>query len=253
MSGPAPSFDIPSDGPVELPLSRDDLHHAFNVLRLRPGQSITLVGSDARAWEFVIGTIARDAAHGTPVRVSTPRPGPRVTLIQGLAKGDKMDLVIEKAVELGVDAIHPVVFERSVVRLDERKAVARGERFRRIAHAAARQSQRDHVPNVTDPIHERDLVALLSAFDVVLVAWEGAEGVPGVRDALRRADVQPDARVALVVGPEGGLTECEVASLADRGASVVTLGETILRTETAGIVGTALVLHELGGLGGGSV
>jgi 16S rRNA (uracil1498-N3)-methyltransferase len=168
-----------------------------------------------------------------------------------MAKGDKLDLVIEKVVELGVAGVVPVIFERSIVRLDVDRAHARGERLRRVALAAARQSRRTAIPEVSDPIDASALPVLLSAFDVVLVAWEEARAVPGIPAALM--DVAgSSAKVAVIVGPEGGLSRGEVEALVTAGARPVSLGSTVLRTETAGIVAVALAVYAMGGLGASS-
>jgi 16S rRNA (uracil1498-N3)-methyltransferase len=178
-------------------------------------------------------------------------PAHRITLVQGVARGAKVDLVVEKATELNIEAIMPVMTERSVVRLDADKAHARGERWRRVALAAAKQSQRTTVPKVTDPMALSGALPVLATFDVVLVVWEGAGASgPGIGRALDEAGATPASRIALVVGPEGGLSAEEVRALVASGGRAVTLGDTVLRSETAGIVAASLCVYELGGLGG---
>ncbi len=135
-------------------------------------------------------------------------------------------------------------FARDVVKLDPRKREKRTERWRRVAAAAAKQSQRVEVPRVFEPQSFDRFAASVHDFDLVLVAWEEACDLT-VRDALRAAAVPADARVAIVVGSEGGLAGAEVGRLREAGAQVVTLGPTILRAETAGVVAPALVISEL--------
>lgn len=242
------------DGSVVVPLSETDLHHAVTVLRMRSGARIVVVEPGGPAWRAHV--LAADH-HGVTVdrleRLEEVTTG-HVTLVQGLAKGDKVDLVVEKSTELGVEAVVPLLTARSVVRLTPEKAAARRQRWQRVAMAAAKQSQRTTVPRVADPIALDEFIRDgLEAFDIVLVAWEDASLTgPGIGAALDEAGATARSRVAVVVGPEGGLTAEEVYTLESAGAHAVSLGETLLRSETAGIVATALTLYGLGALGGRS-
>jgi len=245
---PLPAYH--AEDSVALPLSSDDLHHAAAVLRLAPGDEIVVVAPDRTARVARLSRVETELLEGV---LGLPLPAvfsPRVTLIQGLAKGTKLDLVVEKVTEIGVEAVVPVVFARSVVKLDAERGAKRGDRLRRVAAAAAKQAQRDFVPAVLDPMSFSELGAYLERFDVVLVAWEDADEAPGIGDALTAASSRSDARIAIVVGPEGGLTQAEVTELHALGAITVGLGHTILRTETAGILSAALCVYETGGLGG---
>ena len=229
-----------------LPLSAEDVHHASTVLRLRTGEEITVVGDDGLARMVTVDTLGRSGISGTVSRI-VERPWlPRVTLVTAIGKSDKTDLVVEKAVEIGVEAVVLLETERSVVRLDQARMSRRVERLRRIAASAARQSQRFEIPAVRNVADVAAFAAEAPAYDRVLVAWEEDAG-HGIDSAL--ASCAPDDRVAVVVGPEGGLTEAEVAGLASADAAPVTLGPTILRTETAAIVAVALVSGVLGGMG----
>lgn len=239
------------DGPCVLALSAGDLHHALSVLRLSPGAEIAVVEPDGSAWRVRVADADPDGLLAERIERLGETTAYRVTLVQGVAKGSKVDLVVEKATELNIEAVMPVITERSVVRLDADKAHARGERWRRVARAAAKQSQRTTVPTVTDPMALSAAHCALATFDVVLVVWEGAEvSGPGIGRALDEAGATTGTRIALVVGPEGGLSAEEVHALQVSGARTVTLGETVLRSETAGIVAAALCVYELGGLGG---
>ncbi|MDA3936107.1 MAG: 16S rRNA (uracil(1498)-N(3))-methyltransferase [Actinomycetota bacterium] len=234
-------------GGVLLPMSDSDLHHAADVLRLHAGDHVVAVEPDGTTLDVRLTAVTRHNVFGEVKGVLAGEYGPRVTLVQGLAKGAKMDLVIEKTVELGVSAVVPYQSERSVVRLDESKRGARVERWRRIALAAAKQSQRSIVPDILDVVDTAGLLKLVPGFDHVVVLWEDEES-HSFADAFRQ--IAADSNVAIVIGPEGGLTADEVAQLREVGAVSVTLGSTILRTETAGIVGLALAVHQMGGLGG---
>lgn len=244
-----------------LRLSAEDAKH-FRVLRLRPGEHIAVIDAAQDYFECEIDS-CDDALPF--VRIAAHRDAPparaQVILVQGLAKGDKFDEVIRHATELGVAGFVPLACERSVVKLDGSRAAKRVERWRSIARSAAMQSGQDAIPEVSLPCDVQAAVRMLIGATAVLVCWEEAPLDAtidvAIERALARALCPPaDARIALVVGPEGGLASDEVdAFLALESAAAVTLGPSILRTETAGIVAPALVLHELDrqGRAGGAV
>lgn len=240
-----------------LRLSRADAQHA-KVLRLRAGEHVAVI--DAASDYFECEILSFDA--DMPIvcistRGSDVPARPQVVLVQGLAKGDKMDAVIRHATELGVSAFVPFSCERSVVKLDAKRAASRRERWQAIAKSAAMQSGQPSVPEVALPSSLEQVCELVRAATAVLVCWEEASGTASLGQALRSgmqacACADPaDARIAVVVGPEGGLSAREVDTLVnqvERGF-LVSLGQSILRTETAGVVAPALVLYELGFLG----
>lgn len=244
---------IAGEGAAEFPLrlSDGDLKHV-RALRLEPGEHVAVVDGARDYFECeIMGfdgqvPLVRIAQHlDEPER-------PTVVLVQGLAKGDKMDTVIRHATELGVSAFLPLACERSVVRLDAKKGAAKAERWRAVAKSAAMQSGQVGAPEVAEPAGLAEVCAALAQATAVLVCWEEAPGTARLEEALAsglaRAGMLPeDARVAVVVGPEGGLAPREVDALlaCNPRASLVSLGPSILRTETAGIVAPALVLHEL--------
>ncbi len=246
---------------VGAPLSADDARHAVRALRLRVAEEIDLAEPGGVVWRVRVDAVDGDALTVELLEALAKAPEPDVTLVFGVLKGSKNDDVVEGAVEVGVAAIQPVLFDRTVARMDAAKCSERGDRWRRVAQAAAKQSKRSRVPVVADPVPGSRLGSLLTAFDIVLVAWEDACGA-GVASQLAQAQLvraqlvqvqpAPAARVAIVVGPEGGLSADEVVALRSAGALTCTLGPTILRAETAGVVATALVVYELGGLGNAS-
>jgi len=253
MSGHAPFF-FAEPAVLEadrLTIEGDDARHLAVVRRAAPGDLVRI--SDGR------GTIA-DArlTSVTPVAVGvevltrtvTPAPGPRIEVHQGLARGDKVDGVIRHLVEMGVDRI--VVFEagRSVARWDGARQAAAGRRWATIAREAAKQSHRAWLPVLEGPLPEAAAAAATATEPPG--RGLGLEADPAaasrLRDVLQDRVPTPDS-VWVVVGPEGGLSEDEVATFAAAGAVPVSLGPQILRTETASVVAAALVLHHFGRLG----
>lgn len=233
-----------------LPLEPSDLHHLRDVLRLAAGAQVAVVEPAGRAFVVQLTAVVADGVRAAFLRPLPAPDVPRVVLVQGLAKGEKMDLVIRQATELGVERIVPLATARSVVRLDERKAAERGLRWQRIAAEAAKQSQQVRVPLISALVDVPGVPAALAECACALVAWEEAAGAPSIAEAIGAASLAASDAVAVIVGPEGGFTSGEVALLAAAGARTVSLGPTVLRTETAGVVAAALALGARGGLGG---
>lgn len=246
--------------PRRFLLDGEKFHHLRRVLRLSAGDRLEVV-ADGRVWPCVVADIGEERLEarvaGTPV---TPPARPvQLTLIQALPKGRKLELVVKKATELGVHAVVPVVTDHTVVKLSEDKAETRRSRWQRLARAAARQSRRVRVPRV-EPV--QPWTAALDAWSQSdstglspVVCWTG-ETATSVRQGLsahRRAVAQAEqpVPVAVAVGPEGGWSEREIAAARRRDLTTVSLGPSILRTETAGIVAVALLLYELAGTAAG--
>ena len=239
-----------------LRLASDDAKHA-KVLRLAPGEHVAVIDADSDYFECEIVDFS-DALPLVSIarHAEADEAGPQVILLQGLAKGDKMETVIRHATEVGVAAFVPLSCKRSVVKLDGKKAAAKTERWRAIAKSAAMQSGQARIPKVSEPVSVREAASMLAEATAVLVCWEEAPQSASLHEAVQGALLETltpadDARIAVVVGPEGGLSEEEVRILlaSNQRARLVTLGSSILRTETAGIVAPALTLYELGGMG----
>lgn len=237
-----------------LRLNDEDRRHA-RVLRLNPGEHIVVI--DAVQDYFECEVVEFDAS-GLLVKISNreivDKARPSVVLVQGIAKGDKMDTILRHATELGVGAFIPFESARSVVKLDAKKTASRLKRWQSIVKSAAMQSGQTAIPEVSEPMSLEDVCNFSKTAAAVLICWE-EERVNALKEALHSALEKQsiafeDARVVIVVGPEGGLEESEVNALleANRFAGAISLGPSILRTETAGIVAPALVLHELGAL-----
>lgn len=233
--------EFDATGPAPLPLSEADLHHAARVLRVEPGEELDVVEPSGAVRRVQVVEVTADGVLARTV-VALEQPWyPAVTLFQGVAKGEKMDAIVRQAVEVGAAQVVPVLTSRVVVRLDEGKRVQRGERWRRIAQAASKQARRDRVVDVSDLVEFSAALELLVAFDRVVVLWEDHQGAL-LSEVAAHALEDPTATVALVVGPEGGLSAEEVDALVARGAKLASLGPSIMRTETAAVVAVALVV-----------
>ncbi len=245
------------DAVFALRLDADDVKHA-RVIRLHAGEHIAVVDAASDYFECeVVSFDGSDLLVRIAQRGSSHESGPQIMLLQGLAKGDKLETVIRHATEVGVDAFVPLKCARSVMKIDPKKARAKTQRWQAIAKSAAMQAGRSHVPDVIEPCSVKEACSLLGGATAVIICWEEADASCSLREALHEglhACGMPacDARIAVVVGPEGGLDSREVDELlaCNPRARLASLGSTILRTETAGVVAPALVSYELGGLGG---
>jgi len=228
----------------------DDARKLATVLRKRTGDRVQVVDSGGDAFGATLDVEDRDA-RDVRVRATLDErldrggtePALRVTIAQAVPKGQKMDLVVEKATELGAHAIVPV---RSARVIGHDTSAAKVERWRRIAKSAAQQSGRLRVPDVAD-VHDWDaLLATFPRYDRVYVPWELAEPAP-LRDVFE-GDVGGACSVLVVIGPEGGFASDEVDRARAAGASAISLGRRILRTETAALVVLAALLYARGEL-----
>lgn len=220
-------------------LTGAEAKHAAVVRRLRVGEAVT-VGDGAGVW--LTGVAEEVSPSRVEVRVSVrseeSAPHPRIVLAQALAKGDRDELAVQAACELGVDEIVPWQASRSVSRWEGPKAVKGRERWSTIVREAAKQAHRAWVPEVSPPATTADL-AVRAASQRLLLLDPGA--------STRLSELEPDGRdIVLVVGPEGGISDEELTKLSDAGAELVLLGETVLRTSTAGPAAIAVLSVALG-------
>ena len=215
-------------------------HHMLNVLRLQPGQNIVLCDGACTDYHARLESVVVKPARvtffllsSTPSNTETIVP---ITLYQGMPKGEKMDWIIEKCVELGVSKIVPVCTARTIVKTSA--AAKKAERFARIAESAAGQSMRGIVPEILSPLSFAEALAGCSADDLTLVAYE-KEQAHTAKSVLAGLPPRP---LSLWIGPEGGFEDGEVQALAEKGGLSISLGPRILRTETAGIVALSQIL-----------
>ena len=255
--------------------NRDDLHHLRKVLRARPGMELDI--SDGDCWEYktCLEELTEDCATLKILdkQKFTTEPATRVTLYQGVPKASKMETVIQKTVEMGVDTIVPVFMERTVV-VEKGNFGKKLDRWQKIAAEAVKQCKRGIIPRVTESYDFERMLAELPDYDLIICPYENEEGLT-IKDFLRAAPAPgaagapgqdhagaghgsasaltsgamapgPQARrIALIIGPEGGFSDSEIERLKAAGAATVTLGKTILRTETAGMAALAMIMYEL--------
>ena len=213
-----------------------DVNHIKNVLRMKVGEELAVSnGIDGREYRCGIVSLGEDAVECELrfIKEDAVELPVKVTLFQGLPKADKMELIIQKAVELGVTEIVPVATKRCVVKLDDKKAAAKVARWQSIAEAAAKQSKRGIIPQVL-PVQSFKLALKQAAeMDVRLIPYELASGMEHTRELL--GSLKPGQSVAVFIVPEGGFEESEIALAGENGVESITLGRRILRTETAGM------------------
>ena len=222
-----------------------DVNHIKNVLRMKVGEEIAVNnGQDGREYRCGIVSLHEDRiiCQLRFIKEDSVELPVKVYLFQGLPKGDKMELVIQKAVELGVHAVIPVAAKRCVVRLDEKKARAKVLRWQGIAQAAAKQSRRGIIPAVSEVMSFEGAVKLASSMDVKLIPYELAQDMDKTRQLIESLKTGQSA--AVFIGPEGGFEEQEVELAKEAGIVPVTLGKRILRTETAGLAVMAWIMYQ---------
>jgi 16S rRNA (uracil1498-N3)-methyltransferase len=232
----------------ELRLRSDEATHLARVLRLGPGAQV--VGFDGRGHEYV-AVVERSEGDGVICRILRrtevqPMQTVSVTLGQGLPKADKFAWVIQKTTELGVSEIVPLITERAIPHISIKQMTARVGRWEKLAREACKQSGRATAPHLWPPTPLETFFASCQSFALKLVLWEGERTRP-LRTVL--AASESVASVAIVIGPEGGLTPQEVARGEAYGFLTVGLGKRILRTETAAVIAVALLQFQFGDLG----
>ena len=168
----------------------------------------------------------------------------KVDIYQGLPKADKMELIIQKSIELGVNAIIPVEMKRCVVKLDLKSENKKIERWQKIAESAAKQSGRNFVPEIRNIVKIEEIAKLTNTYDSIIVCYEN-EKENYIKNELLKLKNKENVKIAVVIGPEGGLEEKDVEYLKQNGASVVTLGNRILRTETVALNLLSIIMYEL--------
>ena len=221
-----------------------DVNHMKNVLRMKLHEKAEISDGESRTYLCEVEAYEEDVAilHILEEMEVDTEPASKLYLFQGLPKSDKMELIVQKAVELGVYQVIPVAMKRSVVRLDDKKAAKKADRWNSIAESAAKQAGRSRIPEVTMPLSYNEALKMAEELDVTLLPYELAGGMEVTREVIRQ--IKSGQSVGIFIGPEGGFEPEEVDAAVSMGAKVITLGRRILRTETAGFA-TLAVLIEL--------
>lgn len=231
-----------------ITITGEDVNHILNVLRMKKDDDLQVCNQDTG--ENYLARIINSARDFVECKIKekiekTTESNIHITLFQGIPKFDKMELIIQKNTEIGINRIVPVMMERTVVKLDEKMAAKKIERWKKIAEIAAKQSMRDIIPMVDEVAKIQNID--LSEYDAVLVAYENEEynmlktELKKVKERIEKKELN----IAIVIGPEGGISESEITLLKEKNAKFVSLGKRILRTETAGLVMSGNIMYEL--------
>lgn len=224
----------------EVYFSEEEAAHAFKVLRLRTGEAVELTDGEGRLFSARLREVSREQVTAEVTRELDGKEAPvKITLYQGYPKSDKLELIVQKLTELGAYQVVPVMMERSVAKPDQKDKGKRRERLERIAQEAAKQCGRGRVLHVDEAIDWRQALNRLEMHELVLMPWEDARDTR-LKDVFRECSNAKD--IAVLIGPEGGISGTEAEQAREHGAVCVTLGPRILRTETAALTSAAIVM-----------
>lgn len=225
----------------------EDVKHISSVLRMQKGEQI-LIGSKETLETYLteIEQIEKEKVVAKIIEKldTQTESNVEIDLYQGLPKADKMELIIQKTTEIGISKVIPVDMVRCIVKLDEKDAKKKIERWQKVAEGAAKQSKRSKIPEIKNKIKIKDLENIISQYDAFIVAYEEENKIT-LKQELKKLREQEKYKIGILVGPEGGITKEEIEKLTSYNAKVVTLGKRILRTETAPIVLTSNIIYEL--------
>ena len=227
-------------------ISGADHNHIKNVLRMKVGDTI-LISANGKSDLCEIETIDNDEIIAPIIEEdyqNTELPL-QIHLFQGLPKSDKMELIIQKAVELGVYSITPIEMKRCIVKLDDKKKKSKQTRWQSISESAAKQSKRNLIPEINETISYKAALDAAKELDLLLVPYENEDGILSTKEALK--ELKKAKSVGIIIGPEGGFDEGEIEAAKNAGGRIISLGKRILRTETAAItaVGMCMLYTEM--------
>ena len=241
-------FHLPPENWDSAVLDESESHHCADVLRLAPGEKISVFDGRGREARAEIASVERGrVAVKISIPSKTPPPPCRITLAQAVPKGKNMDLIVQKAVELGAARIAPLLSDRTVVQLDSGDADRKRGKWQSVALEACKQCGQNHLPEVAEPLTVRAFLEREDKKRLLLIASLQPDARP-FKSLLAEHAAQhgtPPADVTILVGPEGDFTPAEIALAKSHGCLPVTLGPIILRTETAAIYCLAVLAHEL--------
>ena len=233
----------------KIEIINQDVKHIRTVLRAKIGDEINICDNQSKKnyicniieinKEKIICQIKEEAKENTESNI-------KVTIFQGLPKFDKMEFIIQKAVELGVYDIEPVEMKRCVVKLDEKDKPKKISRWQKISEVAAKQCGRDIIPQIKNIINLKNICNLIEKYDIVLVAYENEKNNTLKNEIEKlKNNKKENKKIGIIIGPEGGLEKSEVEFLNQNGAKIITLGKRILRTETASLNILSILMYEL--------
>ena len=223
-----------------------DFNHIVNVLKMKNGEELQVGNKNtldtylARIEEILNDRVILEIIE----KLENNESNVKVDLYQGLPKFDKMELIIQKTTEIGINKIIPTDMTRCIVKLDEKDYKKKQERWQKIAESAAQQSKRGMIPEIDNKIKLKEIINKISEYDRFIVAYE-EENENTLKNELKNIELKDGYKIGVLVGPEGGITKEEIELLKDAGAKIVTLGKRILRTETAPIVLASNIIYEL--------
>ena len=230
----------------QIQIIGEDVKHISQVLRAKKGENLNICNVDTGTnYLAEIEQINKDTVLCNILKQieASSESNVQVTIFQGLPKGDKMEYIIQKNTELGVKTIFPVIMKRCVVKLEPKDANKKIERWQKIAESAAKQSGRNTIPTIENPITVQELAKKVNEFDILILAYEN-EKQNTLKSELKKVKLTKNLKIGVIIGPEGGLDTQEVNMLVESGAKVVTLGKRILRTETASIMIISNIIYE---------
>ena len=225
-----------------------DVNHIKNVLRLKEGEKIQIANQDtSENYICEILELNRDFINTKIIEniEGVSEGNVELHIFQGLPKADKMELIIQKGTELGVSKFIPVAFKRSIVKLSGKDEIKKIERWQKIAEVAAKQSQRDLIPEVKNVLTVKNICNLVQQYDIMLLAYEEEMDNYIKNELINIKNTKENLKIAVVIGPEGGIEKEEVELLKQAGAKVVSLGKRILRTETVALQVSSIIMYEL--------
>lgn len=228
-------------------ITGSDVNHIRNVLRMSVGEEISVSnGIDGKEYRCAIEELGDEIICSLHfIKEDNIELPCKVYVFQGLPKADKMEMVIQKTIELGAYEVIPVAMKRCVVKLDEKRASGKIARWNEIAKAAAKQSKRAIIPNVHSILSFRQALEYARELDIKLIPYEMAEGMDYTRGIVE--NIEPGQSIGFFIGPEGGIDDTELEAAKEEGFRVITLGKRILRTETAGLTLMSILMYHLEG------
>ncbi len=226
-------------------ITGSDVNHIKNVLRLKCGEHILISDGSGTDYECSISDMDEDmiTARIEDVFKNAAELPVSITLFQGMPKSDKLELIIQKSVELGVKEIIPVITKRSVVKIDDKKAGKKIERYNSIAESAGKQSGRGIIPEVKNFMTFKQAIEYAKKLDMNIIPYEEAKGMEYSRQVIK--EIKKHKSLGIFIGPEGGFAKEEVEIATSIGAKCITLGNRILRTETAGLATLSIIMFEI--------